>query len=242
LPLAVVDLFPTLDTKLSPDVLQHRLGELGAEGVAGGLMDEALTTVTQWSWTAQHYGGGERVEPFWRERHELGARVRQTPGVVPVDQRRVASVMSVHDRIRRAKTFREFGRDRDGRLVVSRLVADDPTSGWAWHLGRDSSAAEVWTSEMESVRMSPTATAVGSVRRTSWVDGRIVASASYQDRWDGPQWEAEHYGYRDGALDAIRAWGMREDSDGWSVWPHPTPLRFWTVERGGKVRARPASG
>jgi hypothetical protein len=243
LPVAVADLFPTLDAKLDPDVLQRRLGELGAEGVAGGLMDQALTKVTKWSWTAQHYGGGERVEPFWHERHELGARVRETPGVAPVDQRRVGSVMSLHDRIRRAKTFREFGRDRDGQLVVSRLVADDPTSGWAWHLGRDASSAEVWTSETESVRMAPTATAVGSVRRTSWVDGRIVASASYEERLSGPQWEAEHYSYRDGALDAIRSWGMRGDTHEWSVWPYPTPLRFWTVERGGKaVHARPASG
>jgi hypothetical protein len=243
LPFAVADLFPTLDAKLDTDVLQHRLGELGAEGVGGGLMDEALAKVTQWSWTAQHYGGGERVEPFWRERHELGARVRETPGVAPVDKRRVGSVMSLHDRIRRAKTFREFGRDRDGRLVVSRLVCDDPTSGWAWHLGRDASSAEVWTSETESVRMAPTATAVGSVRRTSWVDGRIVASACYQEHPSGPQWEAERYSYHDGALDAILAWGMRGDANEWSVWPHPTPLRFWTVERGAKaVHARPASG
>jgi hypothetical protein len=243
LPFAVADLFPTLDAKLDPDVLQHRLRELRAEGVAVGLMDEALAKVTQWSWTAQYYGGGERVEPLWRERHELGSRVRETPGVAPVDQRRVVSVMSLHDRIRRAKTFREFGRDRDGRLVVSRLVADDPTSGWAWHLGRDASSAEVRISETESVRMAPTATAVGSVRRTSWVDGRIVASAFYEERRSGPQWEAEHYSYRDGALDAIRAWGMREDGHEWSVWPYPAPLRFWTVERGGKaVHARPAGG
>ncbi len=234
---------PDLDRALRGDSLRARLAELVADGLASRLMDEAHAKVAAWSWTAQYYGGGERVEPFWRERHDLGARVKETPGRAPVSEGRVAATLSPDDRIRKSKTFREFGRDSQGRLIVTRLVCDDPTSAWAWHLGRDGGAAEVWISDTESVQAASTGTSVRSVRRTSWADDRIVASASYSEHGGGATWHAEYYSYDGGVLDSIRVWDMHHHGSDWSVWPHPAPMRFWTVERGGKaIRQRPANG
>jgi hypothetical protein len=231
---------PTVEEGLSPDVLRDRLAELSLGGVAAQLVREALGRVVSWSWTAQSYSGGERSEPFWRERNTLGhARVRETAGNAPIDQQPVPESLSADESIRKSKTFREFGRDSDGALVISRLVSDGPA--WAWHLSRDPEGAEIWISQTESIVTSPTGTRVRSVRRTSWEDGRIIASASFELS-DGAPWKAEQYSYRDSALETIRAWAMSAQDGRWTVWPHPVPMTYWTVERGGKkVRARPAS-
>jgi hypothetical protein len=234
-----------MDAALEPDALYARFRELQVEGTTQRLMDRALAGVVAWSWTGgqQIWSGTERVEPFWRERHDLRRRAKEIPGPAPILSP-AAMALRPADAPMNGNTFREFGRSREGRLLITRLVAEDATGPWAWHLREnDGNSAEVWVSGIESFQVSSGAIRLGSVRRTAWENGQIIASACYSHIGQKSAWEAERYFYADGQLDAVLAWGKwRSEPGGTAVWePYPR-TEFWTVEPGGrKVRSRPAS-
>jgi hypothetical protein len=170
--------FPAVEDDLLPDVLSERLREISNEGRARRLMENAVERVVSWSWTTTPFGASERVEPLWPERYELGPRGREVSGV-PAGTGR--SGRDCQGQTRRAKTYRTFGRDQSGRVVVARLWSDK--EAWLRHLDEQASAAEVWVSDTESVVMSRSGKWVFSVRRTSGgvaQGDRVSASVSVE--------------------------------------------------------------
>jgi hypothetical protein len=228
--------FAQIDAALGARTLDSRLGQLRLENIGPELVRLATARVVSWSWTTQPHGGGEREEPFWRQRYGLGPRVKEVPGRAPVSPQ---GSSDAHKKSGKNKTFREFGRDADGQLAVSWLVAEDSNSAWAWHLNEiDGRSAEVWLADWESIEINRSGTHIHSVRRRSWAEGHLVASARYaDDRGGGPPWQAELFSYKNGELDAIWAWGESSPPES-----RETRVRYWTVEEKGKTaRRRPWS-
>ncbi len=177
---------------------------------ARAAVDRALEQVDEWSHCLP-WGNHHRLEPMYYERHRarsMGARPRPEPGRAPGPD-----------------SWDEYGRDREGRIIVVRTLRSMPPS----------ETFDVWLSREQSVVFAVTLGEIVELRRFAW-DGELMQAASELRRIPAQHgqpefryYRAETFHYVDGSLDAIRSADFPAHPPG--PWEH-----YCTIERKPKRR------